>query len=139
MVCCTCVSEFFLCPLGFQPSTHNCTLQKDYLCLAAYSFLANRASDFKMRCRCWQMSVLRHSYIFFITCVAFQYLATRYRLFKVGYSQAWAQRAAKETCPWCPSGVGVVSLRTHTGKEEKGMRWLWSLHPLPCKLLGCMM
>lgn len=127
--CCTRVSECFPCPRGFEPSTHSFTLQKEYLCLVAYSFqdetqmLAN--VGFK-------------AHIFFVTCVAFQHLTTRYQLYKAGYSQMWAQRAAKETCPRCSSGVGAVSLPARTGGEEKGMRWLWSLHPLPCKFLGCM-
>lgn len=125
------MDESFPCRLGFEPSTRSFTLQKDYLCLAAYSFLVNGVLNFKMRRRCWQMSVLRRSFIFFITCIAFLCLATRYQLFKVRCGQARAQRATKETWPWCPSGVGVVSLLTNTGGEEKGMRWLWSFRPLP--------
>lgn len=104
-VCWIRACECRLCPLSFQHSAHNSPLQKDHLCLAACSFLPNSALNFKMKLRCWQTSVLRRGYIFFITCVAFRCLATRYRLFKVGSCQGGAQRAAKETCPRCPSGA----------------------------------
>lgn len=73
--------------LGFHPSTLNSTPRKTLPC--SYSFLHNRALNFKIRHRCWQILVLRSSCIFFITCGFFGALQLNTSFCKQGGALTW--------------------------------------------------